>query len=181
VRREPEPASLTRTEKEISQLQLRFLRAGTRERKRLLTDLLSLEQRAIEIEAGQDPPWLRQQVQPIPLARLQRALGEDDAFLEYVLTDPVSYCLAITRDHIEVLHLAGRSQIGKQVEAVLAALEREDGRRSRGSSICDGGWPHGECGLFKTRLTIVLTARFTNFRWRCSDLDRTSACWPLTL
>ena len=75
VSREPEPASLTRTEKEISQLQLRFLRASTRERKRLLTDLLSLEQRAIEIEAGQDPPWLRQQVQPIPLARLQRALG----------------------------------------------------------------------------------------------------------
>ena len=62
VSREPEPASLTRTEKEISQLQLRFLRAGTRERKRLLTDLLSLEQRAIEIEAGQDAPWLRQQV-----------------------------------------------------------------------------------------------------------------------
>src|SRR6266849_3994036 len=96
VSRETEPASLTRTEKEISQLQLRFLRAGTRERKRLLTDLLSLEQRAIEIEAGQDPPWLRQQMQPIPLARLQSALGGDEAFLEYVLTDPVSYCLAIT-------------------------------------------------------------------------------------
>src|ERR1700681_2545211 len=80
VSREPEPASLTRTEKEISQLQLRFLRSSTRERKRLLTDLLNLEQRAIEIEAGQDPPWLRQQVQPIPLTRLQRALGGDEPF-----------------------------------------------------------------------------------------------------
>src|SRR6202022_2866956 len=67
---EPEPASLTRTDKEISQLQLRFLEAGPGERKRLRTALLSLEQRAIEIEAGQDPPWLRQQMQPIPLARL---------------------------------------------------------------------------------------------------------------
>lgn len=63
-------------------------------------------------------------MQPVPLARLQRALGGDEAFLEYVLTDPVSYCLAITRDHIEVLHLAGRSQIGKQVEAVLTALRK---------------------------------------------------------
>src|SRR5579862_7028294 len=156
VSREPEPASLTRTEKEISQLQLRFLRAGTRERKRLLTDLLSLEQRAIEIEAGQDPPWLRQQMQPIPLARLQRDLGGDEAFLEYVLTDPVSYCLAITRDHVEVLHLAGRSQIGKQVEAVLTALRKggtDAGAEAALYATVVG--PMASVVSSKTRLTIV--------------------------
>ena len=124
VNRAPEPASLTSTEKEISKLQLQLLKAGTRDRKRLLTDLLSLEQRTIEIEAGQDPPWLRRAVQPIPLARLQKALKGDEAFLEYVLSDPVSYCLAISRDHAEVVRLAGRSQIGKQVDAVRAALRK---------------------------------------------------------
>ena len=156
VSREPEPASLTRTEKEISQLQLRFLRASTRERKRLLTNLLSLEQRAIEIESGQDPPWLRQQVQPIPLARLQRALGGDEAFLEYVLTDPVSYCLAITRDHIEVLPLAGRSRIGKQVEAVLTALRKggtDAGAEAALYATVVG--PMASVVSSKTRLTIV--------------------------
>ena len=153
---EPEPASLTRTEKEISQLQLRFLKAGTRERKRLLTDLLSLEQRAIEIEAGQDPPWLRQQMQPIPLARLQRTLGGDEAFLEYVLTDPVSYCLAITRDHVEVLHLAGRSQIGKQVEAVLTAL-RKGGTDAAAEATLYATvvGPMAKVVSSKTRLTVV--------------------------
>ncbi len=153
---EPEPASLTRTEKEISQLQLRFLKAGTRERKRLLTDLLSLEQRAIEIEAGQDPPWLRQQMQPIPLARLQRTLGGDEAFLEYVLTDPVSYCLAITRDHVEVLHLAGRSQIGKQVEAVLTAL-RKGGTDAAAEATLYATvvGPMANVVSSKTRLTVV--------------------------
>src|ERR1700726_364261 len=154
VSRGPEPASLTRTEKEISQLQLRFLRASTRERKRLLTDLLSLEQRAIEIEAGQDPPWLRQQVQPIPLARLQRALGGDEPFLEYVLTGPVSYCLAITRDHIEVLHLAGRIQIGKQVEAVLTAL-RKGGTDAGAALYATVVGPMASVVSSKTRLTIV--------------------------
>ena len=124
VNRGPEPASLTSTEKEISKLQLRLLRAGARERKQLLTDLFSLEQRAIEIEAGQDPPWLRRAVQPISLTRLQKALKGDEAFLEYVLTDPVSYCLAISREHVEVFRLAGRSQIAKQVDAVLAALRK---------------------------------------------------------
>lgn len=153
---EPEPASLTRTEKEISQLQLRFLKAAAKERKRFLTDLLSLEQRGIEIEAGQDPPWLRQQVQPIPLARLQRVLGGDEAFLEYVVADPVSYCLAITRDRVVVFHLAGRSQIGKQVEAVLTAL-RKGGTDSGAETALYATVvaPMASVVSSKTRLTIV--------------------------
>ena len=157
VNRGPEPASLTSTEKEISKLQLRLLRAGARERKQLLTDLLSLEQRAIEIEAGQDPPWLRRAVQPISArTRLQKALKGDEAFLEYVLTDPVSYCLAISREHVEVFRLAGRSQIGKQVEAVLAALRKggtEAGAEAALYATVVG--PMASVVSSKGRLTIV--------------------------
>ena len=156
VNRAPEPASLTSTEKEISKLQLQLLKAGTRERKRLLTDLLSLEQRTIEIEAGQDPPWLRRAVQPIPLGRLQKALKGDEAFLEYVLSDPVSYCLAISRDHAEVVRLAGRSQIGKQVDAVLAALRKggtEAGAEAALYASVVG--PMASVVSSKSRLTIV--------------------------
>ena len=156
VNRGPEPASLTSTEKEISKLQLRLLRAGARERKQLLTDLLSLEQRAIEIEAGQDPPWLRRAVQPISLTRLQKALKGDEAFLEYVLTDPVSYCLAISREHVEVFRLAGRSQIGKQVDAVLAALRKggtEAGAEAALYATVIG--PMASVVSSKGRLTIV--------------------------
>ena len=156
VNRGPEPASLTSTEKEISKLQLRLLRAGARERKQLLTDLFSLEQRAIEIEAGQDPPWLRRAVQPISLARLQKALKGDEAFLEYVLTDPVSYCLAISREHVEVFRLAGRSQIGKQVDAVLAVLRKggtEAGAEAALYATVIG--PMASVVSSKGRLTIV--------------------------
>jgi len=156
VNRAPEPASLTSTEKEISKLQLQLLKAGTRERKRLLTDLLSLEQRTIEIEAGQDPPWLRRAVQPIPLGRLQKALKGDEAFLEYVLSDPVSYCLAISRDHAEVVRLAGRSQIGKQVDAVLAAL-RKGGTEAGAEAALYASVVGPMAGVVssKSRLTIV--------------------------
>jgi CHAT domain-containing protein len=156
VSRAPEPASLTSTEKEISKLQLQLLKAGARDRKRLLTDLLSLEQRTTEIEAGQDPPWLRRAVQPIPLARLQKILKGDEAFLEYVLSDPVSYCLAISRDHAEVVRLPGRSQIGKQVEAVLAALRKggtEAGAEAALYAAVVG--PIVSVVSSKTRLTIV--------------------------
>lgn len=126
VNRGPEPASMTRTEKEISRIELRILKAGAVERKRLITDLLNFEQQAGQMEAQEDPPRLRQQTQPIPITRLQKALGEDEAILEYVLTEPVSYCLAISREHAEVFKLASRAQIGKQVDQVLAVL-RKDG------------------------------------------------------
>src|ERR1700686_3937242 len=130
--------------------------AATRDRKRLLTDLLSLEQRTIEIEAGQAPPWLRRAVQPISLTRLQKALKGDEAFLEYVLTDPVSYCLAISREHVEVFRLAGRSQIAKQVDAVLAALRKggtEAGAEAALYATVVG--PMGSVCSSKGRLTIV--------------------------
>ena len=124
VNRGPEPASLTMAEKEISRLQLRILKAGPGERKKLMTDLLNLEQRAGQIEAEEDPPRLRQQTQPIPIARLQKALAGDEAILEYILTDPVSYCLAISRDRVAAFKLGSRAQIGKQVDQVVATVRK---------------------------------------------------------
>jgi hypothetical protein len=72
VNRRPEPAALTAAEKDISRLQLSVLKAGPVERKKLMTELLNLEQRAGLIEAKEDPPRLRQQTQPIPVTRLQK-------------------------------------------------------------------------------------------------------------
>ncbi|HUO28151.1 MAG TPA: hypothetical protein VMU80_02960, partial [Bryobacteraceae bacterium] len=124
INRGPEPASLTTAEKEISRLQLRILKAGPVERKKLMTELLNLEQRAGLMEAEEDPPRLRQQTQPIPVTRLQKALAEDEVILEYVLTDPISYCLAISRERVAVLKLASRAQIGKQVDQVIANVRK---------------------------------------------------------
>lgn len=124
INRGPEPAALTTAEKEISRLQLRILKAGPIERKKLMTELLNLEQRAGLIEAEEDPPRLRQQTQPIPVTRLQKALAEDEVILEYVLTDPISYCVAISRDRVAVLRLASRAQIRKQVDQVLANVRK---------------------------------------------------------
>ncbi len=114
---------MTRAEKEISRLELRILKAGAVERKRLITDLLNFEQQAGQIEAQADPPRLRQQPQPIPITRLQKALAADEAILEYVLTDPASYCLVISRDNARVFKLASRAQIGKQVDQVSRPFE----------------------------------------------------------
>lgn len=119
---EQEPASLTAAEKDISKLQLRILQAGATERKRLLTELPDLERRVGLIEAEENVPRLRRETQPIPVARLQKALGTDEVVLEYVLSDPTSYGLAISREHVEVFRLPSSAAIGKQVQQLLAAI-----------------------------------------------------------
>ena len=124
INRGPEPASLTTAEKEISRLQLRILKAGPAERRKLMTELLNLEQRVGQIEAEEDPPRLRQQTQPVPITRLQKALTEDEVILEYVLSDPISYCLSISRDHVAVFRLTSRAQIQKQVDQVVANIRK---------------------------------------------------------
>jgi CHAT domain-containing protein len=120
----PAPASLTTAEKDISKLQLRILKAGAAERKRLLTELPELERRVGLIEAEGDVPWLRRETQPIPIARLQKALGTDEVVLEYVLSDPTSYGLAISREHVEAFRLPSSALIGKQVQQLFAALRK---------------------------------------------------------
>ena len=120
----PESASLTAAEKDISKLQLRILKAGAADRKRLLTELPDLERRVGLIEAEEDVPWLHRETQPVPVARLQKALGTDEVVLEYVLSDPTSYGLAITREHVEVFRLASSAVIGKQVQQLLAAVRK---------------------------------------------------------
>ena len=89
-----------------------------------MTDLLNLEQRAGQIEAEEDPPRLRQQTQPIAITRLQKALRETRHSSNTFLQTRVSYCLAISRDRVGVFKLAIRTQIGKQVDQVVATVRK---------------------------------------------------------
>lgn len=56
---------------------------------------------------------------PIPLPQIQQALRNDELFLEYVLSEPASYCVAITREAIDLLRLAPRTQIDSVADRYL--------------------------------------------------------------
>jgi CHAT domain-containing protein len=118
-------ASLTATEKEISRLQLKLINAKPTERKRLLEELFTLEQRVGLVEAGTRPPRLQKPHQPLPLARVQAALGPDEVLLEYVVDEPLSHCLAIERSRTRIFTLPARSQIEKQVNEVAESLNKQ--------------------------------------------------------
>jgi CHAT domain-containing protein len=70
------------------------------------------------------PAWLRQPHRPLPLARVQAVLGPDETLLEYVLHEPASYCLVIQRSGTRIVKLPSRSQIEKQVRAVLESTKK---------------------------------------------------------
>src|SRR5439155_4514088 len=56
---------------------------------------------------------------PVPLQTLQQGLGKDEVLLEYVVDEPTSHCLVITRDDIRLTRLAGRNQIDSLVDRFL--------------------------------------------------------------
>jgi len=89
-----------------------------------LDQLFEVEQRIGLSEASVSPAWLRQPHRPLPLARVQAVLGPDETLLEYVLREPTSYCLVIQRSGTRVVKLPSRSQIEKEVRAVLDSTKK---------------------------------------------------------
>ena len=49
----------------------------------------------------------------VPLEQIQQALRSDELLLEYIVSEPASYCLAIAREAIDLVRLAPRTQIEK--------------------------------------------------------------------
>jgi hypothetical protein len=60
---------------------------------------------------------------PVPLRALQRSLRPDELVLEYVLSEPQSYSLTISREEIRVVALPiGKQRIESLVDGYLAAV-----------------------------------------------------------
>jgi len=148
-----EPSSV---EKEIASLQVDLMRTDEkRRRKRLLEDLFAAEQRLGASQAGRRPGALQVRERPVSLSAVRKALRNDEMLLEYVLAEPASYCLAITRDSEDLVHLRGQRQIESEIGFHLKEVRsrraaKETGRRLFGSLLEPvRGLPR------KTRLVIV--------------------------
>lgn len=130
---ESKPASLTpgetgderNIEEKLSQIQLNLgqtLDSGQRE---------ILEQQIIEYERRLSLVEKPVNVMFQPRASLQevqRILRPDEAVLEYVLDEPFSYCLSISRDEAIVEKLsAGRTEIERLTRSYLERLRARDG------------------------------------------------------
>jgi len=116
------PTAERRTaERRISQLQFRLMQAEDRdERKKLLEELFQAEQALVPLTEKHNRNRIMLSARPVEPGVLQRTLSDNELLLEYVLADPVSYCLVISKDKARVAKLPRRTRIENLVAVYLA-------------------------------------------------------------
>ncbi len=130
-----EPASAgdapSPVELRIASLNSRLLDSGDpAERAKIMDAIFQAEQ---ELAPDRRPTG---RVSPVPLRALQHDLEPGEVVLEYVLREPQSYCLVITRQDVSLSKLAGSQEIRKLVTNYRNSIGNRDERHllSRGLS-----------------------------------------------
>ena len=109
----------------IARLQVRLMRAqAPAERRQLLDQLWEAEQRSRARAAG-PPVALLVGGQRTTARTLQQALARNELVLEYVLTEPHSYCLVISRGRMTITKLPSKAHIEALAERFTQELRNE--------------------------------------------------------
>jgi CHAT domain-containing protein len=100
-------------QQQISKIQTQLLDSNDpAARATLLDNLTEEEYRLGYIEEALSSDQRSVTTDPVPLSTAQASLLPDEAVLEYILAEPASYCLALTRNDAIIVRLAsGRKQI----------------------------------------------------------------------
>jgi CHAT domain-containing protein len=116
-------------ETDVAGLQTRLMRSGSAtEREQLLDTLVEYERRLGLASTKGDEANTRLPTQPAPLKIVQDDLKQDEVLLEYVLDEPNSYCVSISRQGAFVRVLpTGRKEIEKLAQQYLDEVR---GKRS---------------------------------------------------
>ncbi|HEX5432867.1 MAG TPA: CHAT domain-containing protein [Candidatus Angelobacter sp.] len=112
----PAEVQITKLQRQLRQQQTSAQRA------RLLDDLDEAETKLAGAEYERNQFRRLVPSKPVSLNALEHSLDSDEVVLEYVLSDPHSYCIVITRSGESVRTLASRTQIDKMIGQYLAAV-----------------------------------------------------------
>jgi CHAT domain-containing protein/tetratricopeptide (TPR) repeat protein len=118
-------------EGDVAILQSKLMQTNSApEREQLLDNLVEYERRLGLAWTRDDVPNRRLPVQPAVLASVEKDLHPDEALLEYVLDDPISFCISVTRRgaHVQALPI-GRKDVEKLAEQFV------DEVRAKGAGI----------------------------------------------
>jgi CHAT domain-containing protein len=118
-------------EGDISGLQAKLMQTNNApEREQLLDNLVEYERRLGLAWTKEDAPNQRLPVRPAVLTNVENDLHPDELFLEYVLDEPTSFCIAVTRRGARVQTLpVGRREVDKLVQQFV------DDVRTKGAAI----------------------------------------------
>jgi CHAT domain-containing protein len=118
-------------EEDVAGLQARLMQTNSApEREHLLDNLVEYERRLGLAWTREDVPNRPLPVQPAALANVENDLHPNEVLMEYVLDDPISYCISITHQgaHVRALPI-GR----KEIETV--AQQFIDEVRAKGAGV----------------------------------------------
>lgn len=131
-------------ERVISRLQLRLMRARTpAERKQLLEQLWDAEQQA-RLQPNEPRLNLLVGKNRVGVRTVQRSLAPNEVILEYILGEPTSYCLAISRGRLKLFPLPSKTRIEELVD-----------RFSQDLQTATSDAPRAAAGLFDTVLKPI--------------------------
>jgi len=95
------------------------------ERKELLDRLFIAEQRMAPSIAGQNLYFRKVVPKPVSIEELQSVLRSDEVVLEFVVSEPKSYCLEITRNGLTAQELMGQSKLDTLIDEYLHEIRQK--------------------------------------------------------
>ncbi len=118
-------------EGDVAGLQAQLMQTNSApEREQLLDNLVEYERRLGLAWTREEVPNRQLSVQPAALANVENDMLPDEVLLEYVLDDPISYCISVTRRgaHVQALPI-GRKEVEQLAEQFV------DEVRAKGTGI----------------------------------------------
>jgi CHAT domain-containing protein len=124
------------TERTISELRLSLMAARSTDQVRALRDQIFAAEQARWITPGVSVLKTRSP-DPVEIEQVQRILAPSVLLLEYVLADPSSYCLLISRDAVRVLALKSKGELQPIIAAYLEAANSKTPALSEARALYD--------------------------------------------
>lgn len=114
-------------EKEFTALRLKIASARSPAQIRQIRNDLFIRQLGRWLPQDSTPPLAKPSESdgPVPLDRLRSLLGRDHMVLEYVLGEPYSYCLVVTKDGIAFVELASGETINDLALQYVEGLKKQ--------------------------------------------------------
>lgn len=129
-------AAAANTEQAIARLRIKLLAPNSPHNVQRIRDQIFMAEQARWITPDISILKARSH-ETIGIARVQQSLSPSTVILEYVIADPQSYCLAITRSSARIVELPARQKIDSLAAAYLKAVQARQGADVEGRRLYD--------------------------------------------
>lgn len=123
-------------ERAVSQLRLQLMAARSTDEVRSLRDQIFMKEQARWVTEGSSDIESKLR-EPVAIDRIEHVLAPSAVLLEYVIADPNSYCLTISRNGSHIVRLGSKTHIETLVAAYLTAVKARLPATSEARSLYD--------------------------------------------